>query len=61
MEKAEKTSSFSSDVKDIEEHSVIEEKITSKAHVYSSAEKKLLKKINWTFMPFVCVSLFIQV
>lgn len=29
--------------------------------VQSEAEKKLVKKINYTFMPFVCLLLFIQV
>lgn len=29
--------------------------------VQSEAEKKLVRKINYTFMPFVCVLLFIQV
>lgn len=30
-------------------------------HVMSSVEKKLVRKINWTFMPYVCLILFIQV
>ena len=29
--------------------------------VYSPAEKKLVKKINWTVMPLVCGILFVQV
>jgi hypothetical protein len=29
--------------------------------VKSDAEKKLVKKINYTFMPFACLILFIQV
>lgn len=31
------------------------------AHVMSDVEKKLVRKINWTFMPYVCLILFIQV
>lgn len=64
MEKNEKaTSILSIDYKDdLEKHSTISEKDTKPAaHVYSPDEKKLLKKINWVFMPFVCVALFIQV
>lgn len=30
-------------------------------HVMSAVEKKLVRKINWTFMPYVCLILFIQV
>lgn len=29
-------------------------------HVMSAVEKKLVRKINWTFMPYVCLILFIQ-
>lgn len=35
--------------------------VDSLPFVQSDAEKKLVKKINYTFMPFVCVLLFIQV
>ncbi|KAI7892323.1 major facilitator superfamily domain-containing protein [Mucor mucedo] len=34
--------------------------VDSLPFVQSDAEKKLVKKINYTFMPFVCVLLFIQ-
>ena len=30
-------------------------------HVYSKAEKKLVRKINYTVMPLVCLILFVQV
>lgn len=29
--------------------------------VKSEAEKKLVRKLNWTFMPFVCLIIFVQV
>ncbi|CAO3642564.1 unnamed protein product [Mucor hiemalis] len=60
MEKVEKTPSFSSDIKDVKESSSSVEGEKSSKFVYSPAEKKLVRKINWILMPFVCVSLFIQ-
>ncbi|GAA5800692.1 major facilitator superfamily domain-containing protein [Helicostylum pulchrum] len=57
-EKNDKATSLDSDVEkiQIETHSVI----SNDPFVQSEAEKKLVKKINWTFMPFVCCILFIQ-
>lgn len=58
-EKNEKTTSLDSDIEKvhIETYSVI----SKDQFVQSDAEKKLVKKINWIFMPFVCCILFIQV
>jgi hypothetical protein len=57
MEEKTTTASFTSDTKDIETQ------ITENVVPFekSAAEKKLVRKINWTLMPFVCVILFIQV
>lgn len=62
MEKEKTNSSFTSETKDIETHTT--EHVNADPGMpfeKSAAEKKLFKKINWTFMPFVCVILFIQV
>lgn len=59
-DKAEKPSSFVS--KNEQEH--IETFTTASKEapfVPSKEEKKLVKKLNWTFMPYVCVLVFIQV
>lgn len=64
MEKNEKEPSvLSIDYKDdLEKHSTISEKDAKPVdNIHSPEEMKLLKKINWIFMPFVCVALFIQV
>lgn len=51
-DKVEKSSFKSKDSISIEENV---------PYVQSEEEKKLVKKINWTFVPFVVVILFIQV
>ncbi|GAA5815396.1 hypothetical protein MFLAVUS_008904 [Mucor flavus] len=58
-EKYQKPSSFTS--KDGQEH-IETFSTTSKdaPFVPSKAEQKLVKKLNWSFMPFVCVLIFVQ-
>lgn len=57
--KLEKTASFNSK----DELEEIEETSSRKEGEFkpSEEEKKLVKKINWTFMPYVCLIVFIQV
>lgn len=60
--KLEKTTSFNSknELEEIEERA---QSISQKDHhfVPSPEEKKLVRKLNWTFMPYVCLIVFIQV
>lgn len=57
--KLEKTASFNSkdELEEIEETS----SRTQPEFKPSEEEKKLVRKINWTFMPYVCLIVFIQV
>jgi hypothetical protein len=60
--KAKKVSSFQSnnnEKSDVETYSI--EQQQEAPFVKSEAERKLVKKLNWTFMPFVCLIVFIQV
>lgn len=58
--KSDKALSFDTTY-DREEVEVSSSMMEETPFVPSEAEKKLVQKINWTFMPFVCLLIFIQV
>jgi hypothetical protein len=55
----DKTSSFNSKLEKEEIEIVAPQE--ENPFTQSEAERKLVKKMNWTFAPFLCLVLFIQV